>query len=105
MKTAITYSVFQVPLTSFLQRSILGPILFTFFINGLFYLVNMSELTISSAEFSVEKLLETLERGSQIATAWFKEYSLTINSEKFQILIVKRNLNISNQFKFVIFNP
>ena len=65
----------------------------------------MSELTISSGGISVEKLLETLERGSQIAHDWFKENNLTINSEKFQVLIIKRNSNISNQFQFVIFNP
>ena len=56
----------------------LGPILFYIFINDIFYLVKESELhrftdgnTISSAEFSIEKLLETLQRKSQIAADWF----------------------------------
>ena len=39
--------------------------------------------TISSAEFSVEKLLKTLKRESQIATDWFKENNMVVNADKF----------------------
>ena len=39
--------------------------------------------TISSAEFSVEKLLKTLKRESQIATDWFKENNMIVNADKF----------------------
>ena len=74
------HSVFQVLLSVFPKGSILGAIIFNIFINYLFYRVKESELhniaddnTISPAEFSVEKLLKTLESESQIGTDWFKK--------------------------------
>ena len=75
-----THNVFQVFLSSISQGSILGPIPLNIFLNNLFYRVKESELhnfaddnTISSAEFSFEKLFKTLEIESQIATDWLKE--------------------------------
>ena len=50
------------------------------------------------AEFSDEKLLETLERRSQIATDWFKENNMIVNADKFQAIIVKRNSDMCNQY-------
>ena len=74
------HSVFQVLLSGVLQGSILGPIIFNISINDLMYLIKESELlnftdgnTISSAKSSGEKLLETLQRESQIGADWFKK--------------------------------
>ena len=100
-----TYSVFQVLLLGVPQGSIPCQIPFNIFINDLIYWVKESELhnfsddnTISSVEFSVEKLLKTLERESQIATDWFKENNMTVNIDKFQAIIVKRYSDMCNQY-------
>ena len=79
------------------QESVLGTIVFNIFIKRFFFnRVKASELynfvddnTISSAEFSVEKLLKTLERENQIATDGFKENNMIVNAHKFQAIIVK----------------
>ena len=82
------HSVFEVLLLGVPQGSILGPIICNIFLNDSLYRVTESELhnfaddnTISSADFSVEKLLETLERESQI-----------VNADKFQAIIVNSDM-------------
>ena len=49
-------------------------------------------------EFSVEKLLKTLETERQIATEWLEENNMIVNAHKFQAIIVKRNTNLFNQY-------
>ena len=109
VKINSTHSVFQVLLLGVPQGSILGPILFNIFINDLFHRVKESELhifvddnTISSAEFSVEKLLNILERESQIATDWFKENNMIVSADKFQAIMVKRNSDMCNRYTLTI---
>ena len=100
-----THSAFQVLLSGIPQGLILGPIVFNIFINNLFYKVKESELpnfahdnTILLEKFSIEKMLKTLERESQIATVWFKENNMILNAHKFQSTIVKQTEAMCNQY-------
>ena len=47
-------------------------------------------------DFSVDKLLETIEKESQIATEWYKENSVILNADKSQAVVVNRNSDMSN---------
>ena len=82
-------SLVEVLLWDFRQWSTLGSILFNIFTKNLFYGVKESKLhnfandnTILSAEFSVEKLLKTLENESQIIADWFRENYMIVNEIK-----------------------
>ena len=77
------------------QGSILGPLLFNIFLNDIFFFVNDSNITNYAddntpyaAEDSVEKLLETLERETNILIEWFKVNEMKSNSDKCHLIIV-----------------
>ena len=88
------------------QGSILGPLLFNIFLNDIFFFVNDSNITNYAddntpyaAEDSVEKLLETLERETNIVIEWFKVNEMKSNSDKCHLIIVNNqdnNIKIGN---------
>ena len=63
--------------------------------------------TILTAEFSIEKLLKTLERKCEIATDWFKceiatdwfkQNEMIVKTDKFQVIVVKGDSNVNGQY-------
>ena len=81
-------------------RIITRFIVFNICTSDLFYWVKEAELnnfaddnTISSAEFFVQKLLETLEKERQIATDWLEENNRIAHLDKFQAITKKQNTN------------
>ena len=82
------------------QRSILGPILFNLFLNGLLATLKMSELynfsdnnTILTASKNTSNLIQTLKKELETAVEWFNK-KMIVNSDKFQVILPqKRNEN------------
>ena len=82
------------------QGSILGPLLFNIFLNGIFFFVKDSKITNYAddntpyaAEDSVEKLLETLEMETNILLEWFKVNEMKSNTDKCHLIIVNNQDN------------
>ena len=60
--------------------------------------------TISAAENFIDKLISTLEQGSQAAIDWFKINKMTVNSDKFQVIVVKKNCRMKDSYALNINN-
>ena len=82
------------------QGSILGPLLFNIFLNDIFFFVKDSKITNYAddntpyaTEDSVEKLLETLERETNILLDWFKCNEMKSNTDKCYLIIVNNQNN------------
>ena len=77
------------------QGSILGPLLFNIFLNDIFLFVKDSKITNYAddntpyaTEDSIEKLLETLEKETNILLEWFNFNEMKSNTDKCHLIIV-----------------
>ena len=85
------------------QGSILGPILFNFFINNLILFIQETEVcnfaddtTIYSCSQTYEETLQKLEIDTHIILNWFRINSMVANPAKFQIMFLGSKINNKN---------
>ena len=76
------------------QGSVLGPILFNFFLNDLFFVLkdtdvcNFADDTSShSCDISLDELLMHLEHDSALAVCWFENNYMTLSTDKCHLII------------------
>ena len=88
------------------QGSILGPLLFNIFLNYIFLFTNDTRITNYACdntpyaiEDTIEKLIETLEKGRNTLLNWFQINEMKSNTDKCHLLIVNsqgNNIKIGN---------
>ncbi len=73
------------------QGSVMRPVIFNIFINGLLLLLNVIFITIAETEKDLEVLLRELSVKAVICMQWFDDNSMKANAPKFQFIIYDRN--------------
>ena len=78
------------------QGSILGPLLFNIFINGIFYFIKETKManyaddnTIYTVESNIEHLLKPLEKETSLILNWYKINEMKSNDEKCHLILCK----------------
>ena len=95
MKIGSSYSVWNEIKRGVPQGSILGPLLFNFFINDIFMFIKKSEIcnfaddnTIYDCGKDLSNILENLKHDMKILLKWFRINSIQANPGKFQFMIL-----------------
>ena len=94
------YSSFKNVASGVLQGSVLGPILFNFFINDLFLFIKQATLynyaddnTLSYFSKTMPDLVRVLENDTNVALTWLDRKKMIANLDKFHALLVRKDGN------------
>ena len=60
--------------------------------------------TINVAQYTIEKLISTLEQDSKAPIDWFKINKMIVNIDKFQEIVLKKNCKMKDSYALNIDN-